>query len=62
MGGVITSVDVLRNMRLIWREFGGLCLIRSIAALARRTPTTFLQVAFAPRALPAGCARPGSSR
>jgi len=47
MRGVITSADVLRNLRLIRREFGSLCLIRCLVALAWPKPTTFLQVAFA---------------
>jgi len=46
MRGVITSADVLRNLRLIWKEFGSRCAIRCLAAIARPKPRTFLQVAF----------------
>jgi hypothetical protein len=47
MKGVITSADVLRNMVLIWQEFGLGCLFRCFGALLRIKPTTFLQVAMA---------------
>jgi len=50
MKGVITSADILRNMRLIWREFGPLCLLRCFCAILRSEPTTFLQIAVVPRA------------
>jgi len=49
MRGVITFADVLGNLRLIWSEFGSLCLIRCLAAVARPKPSTFLQVALATR-------------
>jgi len=49
MKGVITSADVLRNMGLIWREYGPACLFRCLAALVRAEQTTFLKVAFVPR-------------
>ncbi len=54
MIGVITSRDVLLNLRLIWAEYGFSCLARCLFACAFGPKTTFLEVAFrrAPR-LPA---------
>ncbi len=46
MIGVITSRDVLQNLRLIWAEFGFRCLLRCVAACAFGPKTTFLEVAF----------------
>ena len=46
MLGVITGRDVLKNSRLIWREFGARCLLRCFMACAMGPKTTFLNVAF----------------
>jgi hypothetical protein len=46
MIGVITSRDVLLNLRLIWAEFGFICVARCLFACASRQKTTFLEVAF----------------
>jgi len=46
MVGVITSRDVLLNVRLIWSEFGFLCLARCMLACASGRKTTFLEIAF----------------
>lgn len=45
MDGVITSRDVIKNLPLIWREFGTLCALKCIKAVVRRERTTFLDVA-----------------
>jgi hypothetical protein len=44
MRGVITSRDVLLNLRTIWVEFGPATLVSCLAALVRSRPTTFLDV------------------
>ena len=46
MLGVITGRDVLKNSMLIWREFGGRCLLRCFVACAVGPKTTFLMIAF----------------
>ncbi len=46
MIGVITSRDVLLNLRLIWTEFGFLCLARCVLACTLGRRTTFLEIAF----------------
>ena len=46
MVGVITSRDVLLNLRVIWAEFGFLCVARCLFACAFGPKTTFLEVAF----------------
>ncbi|MBX7102145.1 MAG: hypothetical protein K1X89_30800 [Myxococcaceae bacterium] len=48
MHGVITSKDVLKNLPLIWREFGTGCVVRCLSAVVRREKTTFLDVAVKP--------------
>jgi len=45
LDGVITSRDVIKNLPLIWREFGTLCALKCIKAVVRRERTTFLDVA-----------------
>lgn len=45
MVGLITTRDVLLNFRTIWREFGANVALSCIAAMLRRKPTTFLDVA-----------------
>jgi len=45
MEGVITSRDVIKNLPLIWREFGTLCALKCIRAVVKRERTTFLDVA-----------------
>ena len=45
LDGVITSRDVIKNLPLIWREFGTLCALKCIRAVVRRERTTFLDVA-----------------
>jgi hypothetical protein len=49
MRGIITQRDVVRNLPLIWREFGVLCLLRCLGALLSSRHTTFLEVAIKPR-------------
>ncbi len=46
MRGVITHREVVRNLGLIAREFGVLCLLRCLFACATGRHTTFLEVAF----------------
>lgn len=46
MRGVIDSKQVASHFGLIWREFGPRCAIRCVAAVLRRRPTTFLDIAF----------------
>ena len=46
MYGVITTKDVLANLGLIWREFGGRCVLRCLMTLVSGKPTTFLEVAL----------------
>ncbi len=46
MIGVITSRDVLQNLRLIWAEYGFGCLARCLFACAFGPKTTFLEIAF----------------
>jgi hypothetical protein len=48
MRGVITTQDVIKNARLIAREFGLKCLVRCAVVVIRRKPTTFLEVAVRP--------------
>jgi hypothetical protein len=45
LDGVITTRDVLKNLPLIWREFGTVCALRCIRAVVKRERTTFLDVA-----------------
>ena len=45
MQGVITSKDVLKNLPLIWREFGTGCAVRALRAVVTGEKTTFLDVA-----------------
>jgi hypothetical protein len=44
MRGVITSSDVLKNPLVVWRAFGGRCLLRCLAAILRGRSTTFLEL------------------
>jgi hypothetical protein len=44
MRGIITGRDVVRNVGIIYREFGARCLARCLWALAIRKRTTFLDV------------------
>lgn len=46
MRGVITARDVVKNLALIWREFGANCALRCLSAVIRRESTTFLDVAL----------------
>ncbi len=46
MRGLITNRDVLRNLTVIWREFGLLCLLRCVWVMLDRQQTTFLDVVF----------------
>ncbi|HXU84109.1 MAG TPA: hypothetical protein VN914_22095 [Polyangia bacterium] len=46
MQGVIDSKQVASHFGLIWREFGARCAFRCVAAVLRRRPTTFLDIAF----------------
>lgn len=50
MQGVITSKDVLKNLPLIWREFGTRCAVKALRAVLTGKRTTFLDVA---------CSNPG---
>jgi hypothetical protein len=43
--GVITTRDVLKNLPLIWREFGTVCALKCLKAVVKRERTTFLDVA-----------------
>jgi hypothetical protein len=45
MQGVITGKDVLRNLPLIWREFGTRCAVKALRAIITGKKTTFLDVA-----------------
>jgi hypothetical protein len=45
LDGVITSRDVIKNLPLIWREFGTICALKCLKAVVRRERTTFLDVA-----------------
>ena len=58
MIGVITGRDVLANLKLIWAEFGFLCLARCVLACAFGPKTTFLEIAFRRRQTPAGTRSP----
>jgi hypothetical protein len=44
MRGVITNKDVVRNLGLIFREFGAGCFLRCLWVVATRRSTTFLEV------------------
>jgi hypothetical protein len=44
MRGVITSRDVLKNVGIIYREFGPRCLARLLWVLLVGKQTTFLEV------------------
>ena len=44
MRGVITGRDVVRNVGIIWREFGSRCLVRLLWVLLIGKQTTFLEV------------------
>lgn len=46
MRGVVTSKDVLINLRTIWVEFGPSVAFSCLGALFRRRPTTFLDLAL----------------
>jgi hypothetical protein len=46
MRGVIDNKQVASHFGLIWREFGPRCALRCAAAVLRRRPTTFLDIAF----------------
>ena len=48
MQGTITTKDILLHPLLIVSEYGPACYLRCLAALARRRPTTFLDVVFTP--------------
>ena len=45
MQGVITGKDVLKNLPLIWREFGTRCAVKALRAVLTGKKTTFLDVA-----------------
>jgi hypothetical protein len=45
LDGVITTRDVLKNLPLIWREFGPVCAFKCLKAVMSRERTTFLDVA-----------------
>lgn len=45
MQGVITGKDVLKNLPLIWREFGTRCAVKALRAVLTGEKTTFLDVA-----------------
>ena len=45
MQGVITGKDVLRNLPLIWREFGTRCAVTALHAVLTGKKTTFLDCA-----------------
>ena len=45
MQGVITGRDVLKNLPLIWREFGTRCAVNALRAVLTGKKTTFLDVA-----------------
>ncbi len=45
LDGVITTRDVLKNLPLIWREFGTVCALKCIRAVVKGERTTFLDVA-----------------
>jgi hypothetical protein len=46
MHGLVTSKDVLLNLRLVWTEFGPAVTLRCLRAMLRREATTFLDVAL----------------
>jgi hypothetical protein len=46
--GVVTTTDVLRNARLIVREFGRVAFLRCCFAILLRRRTTFLACAVTP--------------
>jgi hypothetical protein len=48
MRGVITGRDVIRNVGIIYREFGPRCLARVLWALLLGKRTTFLEVVCHP--------------
>ena len=45
LDGVITTRDVLKNLPLIWREFGTMCALKCLRAVVKGQRTTFLDVA-----------------
>ena len=49
MQGIITGSDVVKNLRLIWREFGPSCLLRCVAAVLTGRHTTFLELTWGER-------------
>lgn len=53
MSGVITTKEVVANLGLIWREFGGACIFRCVLAVVLATltgrTTTFLAVVMGGR-------------
>jgi hypothetical protein len=46
MRGLVTSRDVLVNLRTIWVEFGPAVAISCLSAVIKRKPTTFLDLAL----------------
>ena len=44
MRGVVTTRDVLANLRIIWVEFGPAVAFSCIGAVFKRKPTTFLDL------------------
>lgn len=48
MRGVITGREVLSNLGVVWREFGALCILRCLWAVARGQRATFLELAVKP--------------
>jgi hypothetical protein len=44
MRGIITGCDVVRNLGIIYREFGARCLVRCLWVLTIGKRTTFLEV------------------
>jgi hypothetical protein len=49
MRGVITTRDVIANLRLIWREFGSRCALRCVVAVVMMKKTTFLELVYGTR-------------
>jgi len=48
MRGIITGRDVVQNLGIIYREFGGRCLARVLWVLLIGKRTTFLEVVLQP--------------
>ena len=48
MRGVITGREVMKNLLLVWREFGAMCVARCLWASLRGQQATFLELAVGP--------------